>query len=85
MSDGDKLNFAKTSVGWSPMWCAHERLIAGRTRKRILQFKGRGVPPDTERTTVKPWVGSASWQEVFVLCWNAGSWRTVIADARASF
>jgi hypothetical protein len=29
----------------------------------------RGVEGlNTERTTVKPWVGSASWQEVFVLC-----------------
>jgi hypothetical protein len=71
MSFGDKLNFATTSIGWSPVWCAHERLTAAPgTKKRILQFKGfiGGVPPNTERTTVKPWVGSVSWQEVFVLC-----------------
>jgi hypothetical protein len=71
MPPGDKLNFAKTSIGWSPVWYARERLIAARRiRKRILQFKGfiGGVPLNTERTTVKPWVGSESWQEVFVLC-----------------
>jgi hypothetical protein len=71
MSDGDKLNFARTSIGWSPVWCAPERsLAAAKTRKLNLHFKGfvGGVPPNTERTTVKPWVGSASWQEVFVLC-----------------
>ena len=72
MSRSDKLKIAKTSIGWSPAWCAHERPIAARRiRKRILQFnyKGfmEGVPLNTERTTVKPWVGSESWQEVFVL------------------
>jgi len=70
MSLGDKLKFAKASNGWPPVWCAHERLDARRIRKRILHFKGftGGVPLNTERTTVKPWVGSESWQEVFVLC-----------------
>ena len=36
----------------------------------LLQFKGfaGGVPLNTERTTVKPWVGIARYQEVFVLC-----------------
>jgi hypothetical protein len=73
MSRGDKLKFAKTSIGWSPTWCAHERLSAARRiEKRILQFNYKGlmggVPLNTERTTVKPWVGSESWQEVFVLC-----------------
>jgi hypothetical protein len=123
MSSVDKLIFARTSIGWSPTWCAHEGSIAAierlkkccshlgrgflgfgeasakeqvhsnpvtepkrsqnpkrppgplifpngysnfenalRRLKRILQFKGfaGGVPPNTERTTVKPWVGSAS-------------------------
>jgi len=62
MSSGDKLNFAKTSFESSPMWCAHEREIARpEIAKRILQFKGfaGGVPQNTERTTVKPWVGIA--------------------------
>jgi len=33
----------------------------GTGMRRILQFKGLagGVPPNTERTTVKPWVGIA--------------------------
>jgi hypothetical protein len=70
MSFGDQLIFAKTSIGWTPVRCARERRTVARISKRILQLKGlmRGVPPNTERTTVKPWVGSASWQEVFVLC-----------------
>jgi len=70
MSTGDNMKIAKTSIGWSPTWCVHERPGATPDRaKRILQFKGfaGGVPLNTERTTVKPWVGSASWQEVFVL------------------
>jgi len=40
MSEIDKLNFAKASNGWPPVWHALERLIARRIRKRILQFKG---------------------------------------------
>jgi hypothetical protein len=71
MSGSDKLNFATASIGWPPVWCARERLTAAQQiEQRILQFKGLmgGVPLNTQRTTVKPWVGSASWQEVFVLC-----------------
>src|SRR5215813_890489 len=70
MSCGDKSNHVQTSIGWSPVRCVREPAGAWPwTRERILQFKGlmEGVPPNTERTTVKPWVGSASWQEVFVL------------------
>ena len=77
MSTGGEINFAKTSTGWSPVWCAREqkrevrseKLEAPAGSKGILQFKGfaGGVPPNTERTTVKPWVGSASWQEVHAL------------------
>jgi hypothetical protein len=70
MSSGDKLNFAKTSIGWSPRWCAHERAVASpEIRKRILQSKGfaGGVPPNTERAAVKPRVGIARYQEVIVL------------------
>jgi len=67
MSSGGKSNVATASIGWPPTWCAHERSIATpETQKSILQLKGfaGGVPPNTERTTVKPWVGSASWQVV---------------------
>jgi hypothetical protein len=60
MSFGDNLNLAKTSIGWSPMWCAHERTRSPESETN-LQFKGfaGGVPQNTERTTVKPWVGIA--------------------------
>jgi hypothetical protein len=63
MSSGSKFKIAKTSYSWSPMVHAYQPSIAmpGR-RKQILQSKGfvGGVPLNTERTTLKPWVGSAS-------------------------
>jgi hypothetical protein len=71
MSSGDKLNLVKTGFESSPVWSAHERLIASpESTKRILHLKGFGgsVPPNTETTAVKPRVGIAGWQEVFVLC-----------------
>ena len=43
-----------------PVWCAHAgRIRAPRRLETLLQFKGfaGGVPLNTERTTVKPWVG----------------------------
>src|ERR1041385_3187754 len=48
--------------GVPPVWCAHtERIRAPRRFETLLQFKGfaGGVPQNTERTTVKPWVGIA--------------------------
>ena len=48
--------------GVPPVWCVHtERIRAPRRFETLLQFKGfaGGVPLNTERTTVKPWVGIA--------------------------
>jgi hypothetical protein len=73
MSSGDKLNLATTSIELSPVWCAHEWPITSpESAKRILHIKGfgGGVPPNTETAAVKPRVGIARWQEVFVLCRN---------------
>jgi hypothetical protein len=70
MSSGGKLNLAKTRLNASPVWCAREGSIAPpESAKRILHLKGfgGGVPPNTETTAVKPRVGIAGWQEVFVL------------------
>jgi len=47
--------------GVPPMQSAH--MSAGRRRLKqfyILRALNGGVPSNTERTTVKPWVGSAS-------------------------
>jgi len=71
MSSGGKLNLVKTGFESSPVWFAHVWSIAPpESAKRILHFKGfgGGVPPNTETTAVKPRVGIARWQEVFVLC-----------------
>ncbi len=71
MSSGDKLNLAKTGFESSPVWCAREWPVTSpEIAKRILHIKGfgGGVPPNTETTAVKPRVGIARWQEVFVLC-----------------
>jgi hypothetical protein len=60
MSSGDKLKMAKTSIGWSPRWCAHEMpIIAPEPGNRILQFKGflGGVPLNTETAAVNPRAG----------------------------
>ena len=63
MSDSAKRIEAQEQNNVPPMWCAHaERIRAPRRFETLLQFKGfvGGVPLNTERTTVKPWVGSAS-------------------------
>ena len=64
MSDGAKVNLAKTSFESSPVWYAHARPTPLPEKPRRIfefNFKGlvEGVPPNTERTTVKPWVGIA--------------------------
>ena len=71
MSSGGKLNLTETNIKSSSVWCAREQPIASpESAKRILHLKGfgGGVPPNTETTAVKPRVGIAGWQEVFVLC-----------------
>jgi hypothetical protein len=63
MSDSAKRIQAQECNGVPPVWCAHaERIRALKRFETLLQFKGfaGGVPINTERTTVKPWVGSAS-------------------------
>jgi len=50
------------SRGFPPVGSAHrERIHVPKRFETLLQFKGfaGGVPPNTERTTVKPWVGIA--------------------------
>ena len=72
MSDSAKRIRSQECNGVPPIWCAHaERLRAPRRFETLLHFKGfgGGVPLNTETAAVKPRVGSASWQEVFVLCW----------------
>ena len=62
MSDSAKRIEAQERNDVPPTWCAHaERIRAPRGFETLLQFKGfaGGVPQNTERTTVKPWVGIA--------------------------
>jgi len=62
MSDSAKRIQAKESRGFPPVGSAHrERRRAPRRFERLLHFKGfvGGVPLNTERTTVNPWVGIA--------------------------
>ena len=62
MSDNTKGIDAQEGRGFPPVGSAHRRRNRGPGRfETILQFKGfsGGVPPNTERTTVKPWVGIA--------------------------
>ena len=70
MSDSAKRIEAQECRGVPPTWRVHaERLRAPRRFETLLHIKGfgGGVPPNTETAAVKPRVGSASWQEVFVL------------------
>ena len=60
MSDSAKRIQAQERNNVPPVWCAHaERIRAPRWFETLLQFKGfvGGVPLNTERTAVKPWVG----------------------------
>jgi hypothetical protein len=60
MSSGDKSKIAKTSIGWSPRWCAYAVSIAApEPENRILHFKGfiGGVPLNTETAAVNPRAG----------------------------
>jgi len=62
MSDSAKRIQAQESRGFPPVGSAHRELRRALRRfETLLQFKGfvGGVPPNTERTTVKPWVGIA--------------------------
>ena len=62
MSDSAKQIQAQERIDVPPMWCVHaERTRAPRRFETLLHFKGfaGGVPQNTERTTVKPWVGIA--------------------------
>ena len=62
MSDSAKRIEAQERNDVPLVWYVHaERLRAPRRFETLLQFKGfaGGVPQNTERTTVKPWVGIA--------------------------
>ena len=62
MSGSDKLEMARGSRGSQPVQCIHRTPeSAPGWFDPILHFKGfgGGVPLNTERTTVKPWVGIA--------------------------
>ena len=62
MSESAKRIQAQESRGFPPVGSAHrERGRAPRRFETLLQFKGfgGGVPLNTERATVKPWVGIA--------------------------
>jgi len=62
MSDSTKRIQAQESRGFPPVGSAHrERRRAPIWFETLLHFKGfaGGVPLNTERTTVKPWVGIA--------------------------
>ena len=55
----DRKKRAKIATGMLCTW--RSELRARMRRERFLQFKGfvEGVPQNTERTTVNPWVGIA--------------------------
>jgi len=60
MSGGDKLKMAQESRSSQAVWSVYQSPEGAPGRfNLILHFKGfgGGVPPNTERTTVKPWVG----------------------------
>ena len=60
MSSNDKLKMVRESRGSQPVECIHKTpASAPGWFDPILHFKGfgGGVPPNTETTTVKPWVG----------------------------
>jgi hypothetical protein len=60
MSDSAKRIKAQERGGVPPMGSTHrQRKRAPKRFEMLLQFKGfaGGVPQNTERTTVKPWVG----------------------------
>jgi len=62
MSDSTKRIQAQESRGFPPVDFVHRwRNRAPRRFETLLHFKGfaGGVPLNTERTTVKPWVGIA--------------------------
>ncbi len=62
MSDSTKRIEAQEGRGFPPVGSAHrERIRVPKRFETLLQFKGfaGGVPLNTERTTVKPWVGIA--------------------------
>ena len=62
MFDSAKRIQAQECRGVPPVGFAHRRPEAAPKRfETSLQFKGfpGGVPPNTEKTTVKPWVGIA--------------------------
>src|SRR6266581_2838397 len=62
MSDSTKRIQAQESRGFPPVDSVHRwRNRAPRRFETLLHFKGfaGGVPLNTERTTVKPWVGIA--------------------------
>src|SRR6266576_5647786 len=62
MSDGTKRIQAQESRGFPPVDSVHRwRNRAPRRFETLLHIKGfaGGVPLNTERTTVKPWVGIA--------------------------
>ena len=70
MSVVAKLEMAQENRGSQPVGSAHRwRSRAPRRLETLLHIKGfgGGVPLNTETAAVKPRVGSASWQEVFVL------------------
>ena len=62
MSGSDKLKMAQESRGSQPVECVHRPPpSAPKGFGSNLQMKGfaGGVPLNTERATVKPWVGIA--------------------------
>jgi hypothetical protein len=62
MSESAKRIQAQESRGFPPVGSAQrERISAPRRFEMLLQSKGfgGGVPLNTERATVKPWVGIA--------------------------